>query len=55
MLSHLKATRLALWLPSNNERSKTTSRNNDGEQTRTGRTDVMSATQRTRHGLPLQG
>lgn len=54
MLSHLKATRLALWLPSNNERSRTTSRK-DGEQTRTGRTDVMSATQRTRRGLPPQG
>jgi hypothetical protein len=53
MLSHLKATLLALWLP-NNERSRTTSRN-DGEQTQTGRTDVTSATQKARRGLPPRG
>lgn len=55
MLSHSKATHLALWQP-NNDRTKTTSSRktsrNDGEQTQTGPTDAMSATQqKPRHGL----
>lgn len=58
MLSHSKATRLALWQP-NNDRTKTTNRRktnrNDGEQTQTGPTDATSATQqKARHGLLRQ-